>query len=217
MINEYLYMIRKLLKAKSVDLHDHSILTGQVFASLIETSAELDRPTSLSSSEAMTIGLLHDIGKVYISDVIFNKQESLSEREWETIRLHPTWGKQFVTGTIFEKYGDFIVQHHERADGTGYPNKLKDEQIHIESHMLNIADQLASLMENRPYRRGIEDKTTLLSVLTPNVKQLFGTKTTCIFSKTIDFILLNKADSCISKQDLHHVGNYIPAAESYSL
>jgi HD-GYP domain-containing protein (c-di-GMP phosphodiesterase class II) len=192
MMKENLIIIKKMLKAKSMELHNHSEKTALILETLVKTAGLRNYSIPVTPEEATTLGLLHDIGKVYINDVIFNKQESLSEREWETIKLHPTWGKQFVQGTVFEKYGQFIIQHHEKSDGTGYPNKLKDESIYALSHLLNVSDQLASLIENRPYNRGIEDKNTLLSILTPNIKQIFGLKTQCILSETIDCIFETK-------------------------
>lgn len=194
-LKENILIIKKILKAKSIELYNHSIKTSKVLATLVHIANIHNYPLPITTAEATTLGLLHDIGKVYINDVIFFKQETLSKREWETMKLHPVWGKQFVQGTKFEDFGEYIIQHHEKIDGSGYPNKLKDKSIHEVSHMLSIADQLTSLMENRTYKRAIEDKTTLLTILEPNFIQIFGANTKNILSQSIDCILNTDEDT----------------------
>lgn len=202
MTEEYLFMIKKLLKAKSLDLHNHSVFTGSVFETIVATAAKQNHTVPITAKDANALGILHDIGKVYINDVIFNKQESLSSREWETIQLHPAWGKQFVSGTIFDEFGKYIVQHHEKCDGTGYPNRLKDHEIHGLSHILNMADQIASLLENRPYKRSIDDKTTLYTIVEAQVKSAFGLKTKSILSETLDVILNRYTSICSHSESM---------------
>ncbi len=189
MLNGYMILIKKILEAKSVELHDHSVKTSKILGNLINIAHASGFPMAITPDEAVILGLLHDIGKVYINDVIYYKQDSLSEREWETIKLHPAWGKQFVQGTVFENYGEFIIQHHEKSDGSGYPNKLKSGSIHEVSYLLNIADQLASLIENRPYKRAMSDKATLLTVVMQNIEPVFGSETKNIIDRTIDCLI----------------------------
>ncbi len=191
MMNEYLAVIKKVLHAKSASLYNHAILTANILQTIVTIASNESCGLSISMQDAYILGIIHDIGKTYINDVILNKQESLSEREWETIKMHTVWGKTFVDGTVFEPFGKYIIQHHEKHDGTGYPNSLKGDSIHTTSYFLNIADQIASIMEDRPYKRSIQDKTTILSLITPNIQTVFHRKTQHILSQAIDIFLVD--------------------------
>ena len=81
-----------------------------------------------SPTQAYIGGILHDIGKLSISDELLDKRQSLTEREWEVMQNHPTWGYEYVSGTLFEQYGEVILHHHENPDGTGYPLGLNSRQ-----------------------------------------------------------------------------------------
>ncbi len=97
---------------------------------------------------------LHDIGKVGIPESILNKKGKLTEQEYALMKTHPLIGCDIVrpidnTGLICE----LIVQHHERYDGTGYPNKIKGNQINPLSQMLAIADVIDALASKRSYKK----------------------------------------------------------------
>ncbi len=101
-----------------------------------------------------TCALLHDIGKIGISDEILNKQEILSEYEWETIRSHPMLGAAIVShSTQLKPCIAGILHHHEKYDGTGYPDALKGGEIPLESRILAIADAFAAMTSERVYSK----------------------------------------------------------------
>jgi len=104
-------------------------------------------------SKVSTAALLHDIGKIGISDKVLNKKGKLNEENWEAIKAHPRLGANIV-GNIpnLAPCVSSILHHHERWDGGGYPEGLKGEEIPIEARILAIADTFEAMTSARPYR-----------------------------------------------------------------
>ncbi|MBS1822045.1 MAG: HD domain-containing protein [Acidobacteria bacterium] len=100
--------------------------------------------------------LLHDIGKLSVANTILDKKTRLTEAEWKIVEKHPG-----LTRQILEQIGPFreiaIVagEHHEKLDGTGYPNRLMAPDLSIESRIVAVADVYSALSEDRPYRAGL--------------------------------------------------------------
>ncbi len=100
--------------------------------------------------------LLHDIGKIGISDSILHKPGPLNEDEWKIMRLHPDIGAHIVEKIPFLEDTIPLIRHHqERWNGTGYPGALKEEEIPILARMFAIVDAFDALTSNRPYRTKI--------------------------------------------------------------
>jgi response regulator RpfG family c-di-GMP phosphodiesterase len=100
--------------------------------------------------------LLHDIGKIGISDNILLKPGKLGEDEWIEMRRHPQVGYAILSEINFLKTpAEIILSHHERFDGTGYPKQLKGEQIPIGSRIFAIVDTLDAMTSDRPYRKAL--------------------------------------------------------------
>jgi len=100
--------------------------------------------------------LLHDIGKIGISDTILHKPSSLSEDEWNTMRQHPDIGAKIVEGIPFLQDTIPLIRHHqEKWDGTGYPDGLRGEEIPILARLFSIVDVFDALTSKRPYREEI--------------------------------------------------------------
>jgi len=99
--------------------------------------------------------LLHDIGKREIPADIINKDGPLSQEEWKIMRRHPYLGHQILdkTGNLTEEAAIIAYQHHERYDGSGYPKRLKGEEIHIYAKICCIADTFDALTTKRSYRK----------------------------------------------------------------
>ncbi len=95
--------------------------------------------------------LLHDIGKIGISDYVLNKPGALNEEEWKIIRQHPRMGKQILEQTSFSELGNAIMYHHERVDQQGY-YRVPFDQVPIEAKMIAIADTFSALYTDRVYR-----------------------------------------------------------------
>lgn len=97
--------------------------------------------------------LFHDIGKIGIPDNILQKEGKLTDTEIETIKLHPVIGANIFSSTdIFKHIAPIIVAHHERVDGTGYPNNLKGNEIPYLAKILTICDCFDAMVSKRSYK-----------------------------------------------------------------
>jgi putative nucleotidyltransferase with HDIG domain len=98
--------------------------------------------------------LLHDIGKIAVSDAILLKPSKLTTEEWVDMRKHPTAGDEILRRVPFLRPASAIVRHHhERFDGTGYPDGLKGAQIPLGARLFAVADTLDAMTSDRLYRR----------------------------------------------------------------
>jgi len=97
--------------------------------------------------------LLHDIGKIGISDTILHKPGKLTDEEWKIMRIHPDIGARIVEGIPFlEETLPVIRYHHERWDGSGYPIGLKNSNIPVQARIFAVADVFDALTTTRSYR-----------------------------------------------------------------
>lgn len=100
--------------------------------------------------------LLHDIGKIGISDNILLKPGQLDDNEWIEMRRHPQVGFAILSEIEFLKVPtEIILGHHERFDGTGYPKRIKGDQIPIGARIFALVDTLDAMTSDRPYRRAL--------------------------------------------------------------
>ena len=100
-----------------------------------------------------TASLLHDIGKIYVPTEILNKAGKLSDLEFDMIKEHSKNGYDLLKEIDFDlPVAEFVLQHHERNNGSGYPNKLKENEIYIESKIIAVADVVEAISSHRPYR-----------------------------------------------------------------
>ncbi len=96
--------------------------------------------------------LLHDLGKVQVPDSILDKSGPLSAEEWEIMKLHTVWGQDMVQGTYLEPAGQILRQHHERWNGSGYPDGLAGDAICLEAQIVGVADSYSAMTTDRVYR-----------------------------------------------------------------
>jgi diguanylate cyclase (GGDEF)-like protein len=104
--------------------------------------------------------LLHDVGKLGISERILLKPAKLTPEEYAMVQLHPRIGYRLVQNVaLLRPIAPAILHHHERFDGTGYPGRLKGEQIPLEARIIAVADAFSAMTSERPYqrRRSLED------------------------------------------------------------
>jgi len=105
---------------------------------------------------------LHDIGKVRVPSHILGKTEALNDEEWEEMRRHPEHGEAMLREKSFLQAAGLIVRaHHERYDGTGYPDGLRGEQIPIEARIIAVVDAYDAITSERPYKPPLEKKRAL--------------------------------------------------------
>lgn len=98
----------------------------------------------------------HDLGKTFIPDCILNKPHTLTDKEMMIIKIHSTYGKEILEEIqipLFQQVGHIVEQHHERYDGTGYPNGLKDEEIDFKAAILAVVDSFVAMTSNRPFQK----------------------------------------------------------------
>jgi HD-GYP domain-containing protein (c-di-GMP phosphodiesterase class II) len=99
-------------------------------------------------------GWLHDVGKVAIPETILAKPEALDEAEWETMKTHAAIGEEIVSRiAALAGAAPAVRHHHERYDGTGYPDALAGEEIPLEARILGAADAFSAMTADPPFRR----------------------------------------------------------------
>jgi PAS domain S-box-containing protein len=110
----------------------------------------------LPPEEISDIGLcslLHDLGKLRVPDSILTKPGPLSQEEWEVMKKHPLWGEELLSTHNWMKTARHIARwHHERWDGSGYPDGLRGEQIPVSAAIVTVADGLDAMTSERPYK-----------------------------------------------------------------
>lgn len=112
--------------------------------------------------ELEIVGLLHDIGKIAISNSILEKNGSLDNDEWKEIKRHPEIGYRILNTTNeMAQIAKYALNHHERYDGKGYPQGLKGEEVPLVSRIISIADSYDAMVSDRPYRKGLAQEVAI--------------------------------------------------------
>jgi diguanylate cyclase (GGDEF)-like protein len=111
-----------------------------------------------------TAGILHDVGKIGLPDEILRKPGALTEEEWRPLRRHPEIGARILSDDAFADIREWIVAHHERLDGKGYPRQLAGDDIPLEARIIAVADAYEAMTGDRVYcaARSPEDARTEL-------------------------------------------------------
>jgi len=143
---------------KSEETESHA----QRIATLCQSIGEKLELSDKSLGELQLFAMLHDIGKVGIEDGILNKPDHLTQEEWAVMIKHPDIGYR-IAMSIPElmRIADFILSHHERWDGGGYPHGLKGEEIPLLSRILAIVDAYDAMTQDRVYRKAMEKQQAL--------------------------------------------------------
>jgi len=132
---------------------------------LSDYSAELGERIGLPEHQVVALrraGIVHDIGKVAVPDNLLLKRGSLTREEWKVMREHPVVGERICAPLkSFRLVLPIIRHHHERADGSGYPDGLKGEQIPVMARVLQIVDVYDALTTQRPYKRAFSASEAL--------------------------------------------------------
>jgi len=123
-----------------------------------ELSCAIAKAMNISEQDLETIrigALLHDLGKIGISDLVLQKPGRLTPEETDLIRQHPVIGKRILENVQgLEAYLGIVELHHENWNGTGYPRGLKGEETPLHARIVKVADAYDAMTSDRPYRRG---------------------------------------------------------------
>jgi HD-GYP domain-containing protein (c-di-GMP phosphodiesterase class II) len=103
-------------------------------------------------------GVLHDIGKIGISDRVLSKPGPLDADEWQEMYTHPEIGARLLSRPEFDDLRAWILAHHERPDGQGYPRALAGDEIPLEARILAVADAYEAMTADRVYRPSLGEE-----------------------------------------------------------
>jgi putative nucleotidyltransferase with HDIG domain len=155
------------IDVKHINIHGHSLRVGG-YASAIGEAMSMDAGEIAALRSA---GYLHDIGKVAVDKRLFGKPTSLDAEEFREMADHTIVGHQIVSGVQFPwpRIPEVVRWHHERGDGSGYPDKLLLEDVPMQVRIVGLADTFDAMTSERPYRERISLGSTLSEIvrLTP--------------------------------------------------
>jgi putative nucleotidyltransferase with HDIG domain len=136
--------------------NDYTYMHSVAVAALMIALARQLKLGAAEVREAGAAGLLHDIGKMAVPSAILNKPGKLSDDEFNTVKRHPQAGYELLkqAGEVGEIAMDVCLHHHEKMDGSGYPHRLKGEQISLYARMGAICDVYDAITSDRPYKQG---------------------------------------------------------------
>lgn len=147
-------------EAKDIYTHEHSNRVQDYsvkIASKLGLSGEINYTIALAS-------LFHDVGKCFIPDEILNKTSRLNDYEFNYIKKHSTYSSELLHGKFIEDISKIVEQHHERLDGSGYPNGLKGDEICIEAKIIAVADSYDAMTSDRAYRNAMTPEAAILEI-----------------------------------------------------
>ncbi len=138
-------------------------------ARVAKCSRDLAKKMGLDEKSCRRIyqaGLLHDIGKLFVSADVLNKNGPLTEEEYEEIKKHPTIGADLIEeGAKLQETALIVRHHHEKWNGQGYPAGLKGEEIPMESRIMAVCDAYDSMVSDRPYRKALNEDVALREIM----------------------------------------------------
>ena len=166
---ETLKSLARALEARDDYTRGHSERVAQL-------SRALARDMGLDETECGLIfnsALLHDIGKIGVRDEILLKPRQLTEQEMDVIRKHPTFGNVILGPLKFlGRAAELVMFHHERWDGTGYPDGLEGEKIPLPSRIIAVCDTYDAMTSDRPYRGALTHGEAMTLILKEAGRQL---------------------------------------------
>ncbi len=133
------------------DLESHGIRTANVAVAIANAMDLPDETVNLVALAAR----IHDIGKVKIDPQVLGKPGPLTDTEWVEMRRHPQLGFDMVKDTVDPAIARVVLMHHERLDGTGYPNGVSANRIDMPTRILHVADAFDAITSTRPYQRAL--------------------------------------------------------------
>ncbi|MGD0231862.1 MAG: HD domain-containing phosphohydrolase [Syntrophorhabdales bacterium] len=174
-LNESLVSVENVLFSLAAAVEAKDRYTEGHIKRVATLAVDLGRTMNLSAEdiEALRVGgVLHDIGKIGIPDSVLNKTGPLDGEEWEILKTHPDTGCRVAAplASILKGALEVIRHHHEKLDGSGYPDGIKGDQISVVARIMAVADIYDALATDRPYRKGLETEK-ILEVMTRDARE----------------------------------------------
>ena len=166
---QYLAQVEKgyhdtlIVLSNAIEMRDHYTVghTWRVTQLAVEMARKLGWDDE-KLKECEMGGILHDVGKIAINDSILQKAGSLTDTEYAKMKVHPERGARMMQDVSFlVQLTPYVLYHHERYDGNGYPFGLAGEDIPIEGRLVAVADTYDAMTSNRPYRKGLDPAVAL--------------------------------------------------------
>jgi len=184
------------LEAKDTYTSGHSERVGKLAVAMAE-ELEMSEDKIQSLKYA---AVLHDVGKIGVSELILQKDGKLQDSEWEAVRSHPVIGQTIIKGIKFLfDIGHVVRHHHERYDGNGYPDGIKGEEIPLESRIISVADTYDAITSDRSYRKGKTHEEAIEELKRVAGSQL-DPELVHVFCKVVTSELTARADSTAQVQ-----------------
>ncbi|WP_079525785.1 HD-GYP domain-containing protein [Solibacillus isronensis] len=139
---------------KQVELKD--IYTQKHSDRVANYSVKIAKKLKLNKEKLENLAIasvLHDIGKIHVPSEILNKPGKLTDEEFDIIKKHPADGAAMIKESYYKELVPIIEQHHERLNGTGYPNGLRGDEILLEARIIAVSDTFDAMTEDRAYRK----------------------------------------------------------------
>jgi diguanylate cyclase (GGDEF)-like protein/putative nucleotidyltransferase with HDIG domain len=147
-----------MLLAETLDLRD--VATARHSETVGRYAERIAHELGLAPDQVERVrvaGVLHDIGKLGISDAVLLKPDRLEPHEWQEIKRHPEVGARILEHANLRDVASWVLSHHERLDGNGYPRELAGASIPLEGRILAVADAYEAMTADRPYRKALSE------------------------------------------------------------
>jgi HD-GYP domain-containing protein (c-di-GMP phosphodiesterase class II) len=166
------YLVTLEAFVNAIDAHEHEV--GDHSLRVTEFSLIIGNASGIRGRDLVDLycgSLLHDIGKIGVPDAVLHKAGPLNAEEEATMHKHPEIGHRII-GHIgyFAKAAEIIHTHHEHYDGSGYPRRLKGEEIPFGARVFAVADALDALTVTRPYRQAVPFEAAIDEILSASGK-----------------------------------------------
>jgi len=171
---------------KFLEIHDR--YTGGHSEEVAELSQQIARELGLKEDEiidAYWAGLVHDIGKLLIPKTILNKESKFTQKDYELIKKHPRWAYELLKESKrLDTIAEYVLYHHERWDGKGYPEGIVGQNIPLISRILAVADSYSAMTSKRAYHQALDQKAAKIE-LKNNAGEQFDPEIVEVFIKIL--------------------------------
>ena len=210
-LNDELFItLAKIIDARDPYVAGHAAKVAE-YATAI--ALEMDLPAE-RVEHVRQAALLHDIGKIAISEQVLHKPGELTGEEYEYFKTHADMGAEFLeTSQGLRHLAPFVRHHHERWDGTGYPDGLREEQSPLEARILAVSDAIEAMASDRPYSRA----SSMIEIVA-ELKRCAGTQFDPSIAEAFVRVVERKGESFVTNSArqvvLTQAGNGCPVQHS---